>query len=320
MRRLKEPGGAYYHLVSRCALQYYLFSDEEKGAFVAMLRRVAAFSGIDVLTHCVMSNHYHILVRVPPPRFLSETELLARVAILYGTTRANEMRHRWAEYRKQGLQSVLDDEQNRLRKRMNDISPFMKSLNQRFSVWYRAHHDGHKGTLWESRFGSTLVEGNGSLAAVAAYIDLNPVRAGIVSDPKDYAFSGFGAAMAGDTAALDGLTRIYCATAKNIEQVLNAYRGLLYTKGSPDMDPDTVKKVLSPREKPSMPQLLRKKIRAMTHGLAIGSKTFTAGIFDQHRDIFSKNRRHPPKGISLCPEWDGIQLCSVRRLRPTSPA
>ena len=320
MRRLKESGGAYYHLVSRCALQHFLFSDDEKSAFVAMFRRVAAFSGIDVLTHCVMSNHYHLLVRVPPPQLVSETELLARVAILYGNARAKEMRLRWTDYRKQGHQDLLEAEQDRLRKRMYDISPFMKSLNQRFSVWYRAHHDGHKGTLWESRFGSTLVEGSGSLAAVAAYIDLNPVRAGIVSDPKDYAFSGFGAAMAGDTAALDGLTRIYGASAKNIEKVLDAYRGLLYMKGSSDIDPDTVKKELSPREKPSLPQLLRKKLRAMTHGLAIGSKTFTAGIFDQHRDIFSQNRRHPPKGISLCPAWDGIQLCSVRRLRPTSPA
>ncbi len=323
MKRLKAIGGAYYHLVNRCALQHFLFTDEDKDVFVAMLRRVAAFSGIDVLTHCVMSNHYHILVHVPPPRPLSETELLARVGILYGSDRAKDMRIRWADYRKHGLKDVLADEQNRLLGRMNDISPFMKSLNQRFSVWYRAHHAGHKGTLWESRFGSTLVEGNGSLAAVAGYIDLNPVRAGIVSDPKDYAFSGFGAAMSGDTAALEGLRGIYGDLARSPSQTLDAYRGLLYAKGVGEATTVSKSEEQNASKKPSLPLLLRTKIRAMTHGMAIGSKTFTADIYQQHRDLFSKKRRHPPKGIVLCPDWDGIQLCSVRQIRPpaaSSPA
>ncbi len=323
MRRVKVVGGAYYHLVSRCALQHYLFTDEEKRVFVAMMRRVAAFSGLEVLTHCVMSNHYHILIHVPSPSPISESELLRRVAALYGDARAKEMRLRWADYRKEGLQSTLQSEQEKLRGRMNDISPFMKSLNQRFSVWYRAHHDGHKGTLWESRFGSTLVEGNGSLAAVAAYIDLNPVRAGIVSDPKDYAFSGYGAATTGDPDARKGLCGVYGNLSDNYEKVLKAYRGLLYANGTSDLDPATVRKVLADREKTSLPQLLRCKIRAFSNGLAIGSKTFAAGIFATHRYAFSDKRKHPPLGAPLCPEWDGIQLCSVRKLRKnaiTSPA
>ena len=323
MRRVKADGGAYYHLVNRCAFQKYAFTDEEQRVFVAMMRRVAAFSGLDILTHCVMSNHYHILIHVPSPATISEVEMLRRVATLYDETRAKEMRLRWADYRKKGLLTTLQAEQDKLRGRMNDISPFMKSLNQRFSVWYRAHHDGHKGTLWESRFSSTLVEGGGSLAAVAAYIDLNPVRAGIVADPKDYAFSGYGAASTGDTDARKGLCGIYGNMTDNYDKVMKAYRGLLYAKGAADLDPNTVRKVLADKEKPSLPQLLRCKIRAMSNGLAIGSKSFTASIFANHRYAFSEKRKHPPLGAPLCPEWDGIQLCSVRKLRKnaiTAPA
>ncbi len=323
MRRVKADGGAYYHLVNRCAFQKYAFTDEEKRVFVAMMRRVAAFSGLDILTHCVMSNHYHILIHVPSPAPISESELLRRVGALYGDARAKEMRLRWADYRKKGLLTTLQAEQDKLRSRMNDISPFMKSLNQRFSVWYRANHDGHKGTLWESRFGSTLVEGGGSLAAVAAYIDLNPVRAGIVSDPKDYAFSGYGAASTGDPDARKGLCGVYGNMTDNYDKVIKAYRGLLYAKGAGDLDPDTVRKVLTDREKPSLPQLLRCKIRAFSNGLAIGSKTFAASIFATHRYAFSEKRKHPPLGAPLCPEWDGIQVCSVRKLRKnaiTAPA
>ena len=63
---------------------------------------------------------------------------------------------------------------------------------------HQQRRHGRKGTLWEDRFRSVLVEGAGlALATMAAYIDLNPVRAGMVEDPKDYRWSGYGAAMAG---------------------------------------------------------------------------------------------------------------------------
>ncbi len=322
-KRVKVASGAYYHLVSRCALKQFLLEEEEKKVFVGMLRRVADFSGVEVLTHCVMSNHFHILVRVPAPREIAENELLSRVATLYGDARAKDMRSRWESYRKSKHTDLLESEQSLLRQRMNDISPFMKTLKQRFTVWYAAHHKDHEGTLWQNRFSSTLVEGNGSLAAVAAYIDLNPVRAGIVSDPKDYAFSGYGAAAMGDADARKGLSGVYGDTSASYDKVLKAYRGLLYAKGAADLAPADVRRVLADREKPTLPQLLRCKIRAMSHGLAIGSKTFTASIFAAHRYAFSEKRKHPPLGAPLCPAWDGIQLCSVRKIRKnaiTAPA
>ena len=317
-KRVKADGGAYYHLVSRCALQQYLFTDDEKRTFVSMMRRIADFSGVEVLTYCVMSNHFHILVRVPQPREVTESELLARVATLYGEAYAKEMRERWAAFLKTGQTAFLEKEQEQLRKRMGDISPFMHVLKMRFTLWYRSHHEGHMGTLWDNRFSSTLVEGGGSLAAVAAYIDLNPVRAGMVTDPKDYAFSGYGAATAGNAIARQGLAGVYGDTNASYPKVLKAYRGLLYDRGAANLDPETVRKVLTDNEKPTLPQLLRCKNRAMSQGLAIGSKQFVASIFAAHRYAFSANRRRPPLGTPLCSEWDGIQLCAVRRLRKTA--
>ena len=84
-KRIKNDGEGYYHLVNRCAFKQFLFEDSDKTIFVRMLRRMAEFSGIDILTYCVMSNHFHILVHVPPHRSISESELLRRVAILYGS-------------------------------------------------------------------------------------------------------------------------------------------------------------------------------------------------------------------------------------------
>ena len=314
-KRVKVKEGAYYHLVSRCALKEYLLDEEEKQVFVGMMRRLAAFSGIEVLTHCVMSNHFHILVRVPPPRALTESELLSRFATLYGKARAKELRLHWTDCRKSGLLRQVEQEQTQLQKRMGDISPFMQGLKQRFTIWYRAHHKDHEGTLWQGRFSSTLVEGGGSLAAVAAYIDLNPVRAGLVTDPKDYRFSGYGAAYRGDREAQNGLAAVYGASNVPRKKTMESYRGLLYAKGAADLDPATVREVLASHEKPLLPQLLRCKIRAFSAGLAIGSKSFTKSIFENHRYAFSENRRHAPTGARLCGDWEGIQLCSVRHLR-----
>ena len=61
--------------------------------------------------------------------------------------------------------------------RMSDVSEFMKTVKQRFSVWFNRNHRCY-GTLWSNRFKFVLVEGSGNpLQIMAAYIDLNPVRA-----------------------------------------------------------------------------------------------------------------------------------------------
>jgi len=81
----------------------------------------------------------------------------------------------------------------------------MKELKQRFAIWYN-HTHGTFGTLWAERFRSLLVE-NSALAreTVAAYIDLNAVRAGICSDPGEYRFCGYAEAIAGSRKAQTGL-------------------------------------------------------------------------------------------------------------------
>ena len=90
----------------------------------------------------------------------------------------------------------------------------MKTIKQRFSVWFNRTHKRY-GTLWADRFKSVLVEGFGNpLQIMAAYIDLNPVRAGIVEDPKDYRFCGYAEAVAGEEMAKLGLAFIWADSMK----------------------------------------------------------------------------------------------------------
>ena len=92
--------------------------------------------------------------------------------------------------------------------RMFDVSVFMRELKQRLTQWYHKKVK-RKGPLWEDRFKSVLLENDETvLLTLAAYIDLNPVRAGLVNDPKDYRWSGYGEADAGNKARRAGIMRI----------------------------------------------------------------------------------------------------------------
>jgi hypothetical protein len=89
--------------------------------------------------------------------------------------------------------------------RMWNVSAFMKVLKQRFTQWFNGRHQ-RKGTLWEDRFRSVLVEGEWrALQTMAAYIDLNPVRAHLCDDPKDYRWCGYAEAVAGGKQAREAL-------------------------------------------------------------------------------------------------------------------
>ena len=92
------------------------------------------------------------------------------------------------------------------------------------------------------RFKSVLVEGKGNpLQTMAAYIDLNPVRAGLVGDPKDYRFCGYAEAVAGNRLAKAGLVRVWAAHADGsarsrrcVVEALQAHRELIFGKRAAD--------------------------------------------------------------------------------------
>ena len=68
------------------------------------------------------------------------------------------------------------------------LSRMMQSLGRRYVGWFNARH-GRTGTLWEGRFRAGAVEGDRHLLACIRYIELNPVRAGLVTDAADWPWS-----------------------------------------------------------------------------------------------------------------------------------
>ena len=234
--RVKADGVAHYHVVTRVANRAFLFGDaKRKGRILDFLRRSAEFSGVDVVTYALMDNHIHLCVRVPARRdgdsgegircgfgseggtrydvgdqegmrcCVSAGEVVRRVGVLYGARRREALERDLAVLRREGRLDEAEDVLDRYRRRMGDLSEFMKTFKQRVSQWYNGEA-GHEGTLWEGRFKSVLIEGGEYLRAVVNYIHMNPVRAKIVPRASQYAWSALGAAATGDAFALKGLS------------------------------------------------------------------------------------------------------------------
>jgi len=205
----REEESAIYHCVSRVVDRAFKFGDEERDVFVQMMRRYETFCGVKVLSYCVMSNHFHILVKVPPEcdQEVGDAVILERMKGVYSKAYVADVERTLKKHEKNHATKASRLVRETFTNRMCDLSEFMKMLKWRFSCWFNKKH-GRVGTLWESRFKSVLVEDGVAARTMAAYIDLNPVRAGMVSDPKDYRWCSYAEAVAGSADAEAGIREV----------------------------------------------------------------------------------------------------------------
>ncbi|MFV0338906.1 MAG: transposase [Chthoniobacterales bacterium] len=315
----------YYHCISRVIEQRFIFGEEEKTYFYHLMRRLERFTGLEIVTYCLMSNHFHLLLRVPAPGRitpLSLPELEAELRILHcvppgGTSLALQEIER---ARASGSSTWEKEILARHEARRGDLSSFMKELKQRFSVWYN-QRIGRRGPLWEDRFKSVLIEGmDEALMTVAAYIELNPVRAGLVEDPKDYRWCGYAEAVVGRKLAQRGLCRLLDQTSYGINRKVNwrgvsrRYRQLLFEHGEESeryrgISRKRVDEVIASGGKLSIPEILRCRVRYFCDGAILGRKVFVEKIFKTNRWRYSPTRKN-----GAC-EMRGAEWGDLRTLR-----
>lgn len=333
--RIKESTAAYYHIMSRVIDRRYLLNTAEKERFRRLMRAAEAFSGVQILTYAILDNHFHLLLHVPDRRPISDREFVRRLDCLYDGQVVQGIAGRLRDLRNGGNHAAAQALKDSYTYRMYEISEFAKTLKQRFSQSYNKRH-GRKGTLWEGRFKSLLVEGRqceapeavgaGALLTVAAYIDLNAVKAGIVKDPKDYRFCGYGEALGGSRRAREAIKELLVgkSSAGGWIRALAGYRQLLYLKGEvvtaedgsgqkkPGFSTEQVAEVLKSGGQLSLRQLLRCHVRYFSDGVALGSRAYVDGLFERHRHQFGVRRTTGARPM-VGGQWNG--LCTARRLR-----
>ncbi|MCC5839137.1 MAG: hypothetical protein JJT96_03350 [Opitutales bacterium] len=214
-RRLLMADEVCVHAMSRVVQKRFLIDDRGMEEMRRILRTQAAFAGLEVITFCFLRNHFHILLHIDPKRAreeVSDAELVRRFRALYGSKRSPSL-----GVDAETLEVLLvqnrpgaDEARRKLLARMGDLSVFMRELKTRFTFWYNEHFKT-VGTFWAERYRGVLVEpASGALRTVAAYIDLNAVRAGLAESPGEYRYCGLGEALGGsvkEKAAYGWLTR-----------------------------------------------------------------------------------------------------------------
>ncbi|MDP5255091.1 MULTISPECIES: transposase [unclassified Vibrio] len=188
----------YYHCMSRCVRRSYLCGQDpltgksyehRKGWIEERIHALAAIYCIDILAYAVMSNHYHLVVRIDKhsAEQLTDWEVVERWSQLHSLPLLIE---KWRLH-------LLDDQSETLlcqqiidtwRQRLCDLSWFIKELNHSVSIQAN-REDQCSGRFWEGRYKSQALLDEKALLTAMAYVDLNPVRANVANTPEKSNFT-----------------------------------------------------------------------------------------------------------------------------------
>ncbi|WP_024326095.1 transposase [Thioalkalivibrio sp. AKL19] len=184
----------WYHVVSRCVRRAFLCGhdahsgrsfEHRRGWIADRLKQLASVFAVDIAAYAVMSNHFHMVVRVDEARLerLERDEVLRRWTQLFS---GPVMVQRYlADPQRLGAaeMKIVDAWVETYRSRLADLSWFMRVLNESIARQANAE-DGVTGRFWEGRFKSQALLDDQAVLTAMAYVDLNPIRAGIAKTPE----------------------------------------------------------------------------------------------------------------------------------------
>lgn len=187
----------YYHIVARCVRRAWLWGydsyagknySHRKVWVLQRLGQLADIFAIELCAYAIMSNHYHLVLRVDRQRMarLNHSEIVTRWTQLFSMP---PMVQRWRDGRASAAEQIIAEELiERWRMRLIDISWYMRCLNEYLARRANAE-DECTGRFWEGRFKSQALLDEAGLLTAMAYVDLNPVRAGIAATPEESEFT-----------------------------------------------------------------------------------------------------------------------------------
>jgi REP element-mobilizing transposase RayT len=183
----------YYHITSRCVRRAFLCGvdhysgqnyEHRRQWVVDRIRLLSSLFAIDVCAYAVLSNHYHLVLKLCPEQLeaLSDDQIMDRWCALFKGPLLIQ-RYRSGESLASPERSTVSDIVNVWRTKLASISWFMRCLNQPIARQANLE-DKCTGKFWESRFTSQALKSEEALLSCMAYVDLNPVRAGMAASPE----------------------------------------------------------------------------------------------------------------------------------------
>lgn len=192
-RQVSIEDTPYYHCISRCVRRAFLCGSDPLTGFnfehrrqwiVDRIKLICSVFAVDLCAYAVMSNHYHIVVRINTALVdeWTDDEVAHRWMKIFS---GPPLMHRYmtsADLTRPELKCI-DDLFTTWRKRLADLSWFMRCINE--PIARMANSEDHcTGSFWEGRFKSQALLDERALLACMAYVDLNPIRAAMATTPK----------------------------------------------------------------------------------------------------------------------------------------
>jgi putative transposase len=192
--QIDTDNGGYYHLISRCVRRAFLCGEDPESGKNFDYRRqwiedrileLAQFFSIEVYSYAVMHNHYHLVVYSDPklPESWSDLDVANRWLNVFPGRLNNP---KFKLQREHKLQAIVNDPELLFtyRERLGSLSWLMRCINEPIAKRCNKE-DIVKGHFWESRFKSQALLDEAAALTCMAYVDLNPIRAGIAKSLQE---------------------------------------------------------------------------------------------------------------------------------------
>ncbi len=270
---------------------------------VELLKHFCGAYCCEVAAFSVMGNHYHAVVRFEGYREMDREELRERALVLYPNS--------------EGALGVWGEEKwERFNRRLFDVSELMRNVQAAFARWYNRTFE-RRGRFWADRFKSTLLEPGRAVVDCMLYVDLNGVRAGMVTRPEEHAGSSIYYRQAQKGRWLLGLREVVGSDGgsggggievggdaggkggNSERKAMKAYRGLLYYRGAvPTKEgqgaiPEAIVRAEEARGFEGK-GAYKERLRFFAEGVAVGSEGFVREQLARLRDAGVYLRRKNP--------------------------
>lgn len=197
-KQVSLESAPYYHCTTRCVRRAFLCGEDDatgksfnhrKQWVVDRLSEVAAVFAIDVCAYAIMSNHYHVIVYIDRERALmwTDDEVIERWCSIYKGHILVD-RYRNGEALSPSELTVMKEFVATWRQRLHDLGWFMRNINEPIARQAN-EEDNCKGRFWEGRYKSQALLDEAALISCMAYVDLNPIRAGVAETPETSEFT-----------------------------------------------------------------------------------------------------------------------------------